>query len=141
MIYIRDKIRQYIMYIRYLWLSNIWGHDIKPTTIVSMSAYLDKTHPSGIILGKYTLVARGAIVLSHDFTRSFRGVTKIGDFCLVGTNAIVLPGVTIGDHVVVGAGSVVTKDVPANSLIAGNPAKVLKQINTANYGRMVPVEE
>lgn len=52
----------------------------------------------------------------------------IGDDCWFGGSVIVLPGVTIGDNVVVGAGSVVTKDVPDNVLIAGNPARIIKTI-------------
>ncbi len=40
-----------------------------------------------------------------------------------------LPGVTIGDNVVVGAGAVVTKDVPSNVMVAGNPARVIKTLN------------
>ena len=46
----------------------------------------------------------------------------------IGAGAIVLPGVTVGENAVVGAGSVVTHDVPANTVVAGNPAKVIKQI-------------
>lgn len=46
----------------------------------------------------------------------------------IGANAIVLPGVTVGENSVVGAGSVVNKDVPANSVVVGNPAKVIKKI-------------
>ena len=46
----------------------------------------------------------------------------------VGANAVILPGVTIGEHCVVAAGAVVTKDVPPHSLVAGVPAKVIKQI-------------
>jgi len=48
----------------------------------------------------------------------------IGDDCWFGGSVIVLPGVTIGDNVVIGAGSVVTKDVPSNCTVAGNPARV-----------------
>jgi galactoside O-acetyltransferase len=47
---------------------------------------------------------------------------------LEGADAIILPGVTIGDNSIVGAGSVVTKDVPANVIVVGNPARVLRQI-------------
>lgn len=43
----------------------------------------------------------------------------------VGTQAVILPGVTIGDNVVIGAGTVVSKDVPSNSICAGNPAKII----------------
>ncbi len=54
---------------------------------------------------------------------------KIGDTCWIGSNVIVLPGVTIGDNSVIGAGSVVTKDIPANVVAAGNPCRVLRQID------------
>lgn len=47
----------------------------------------------------------------------------------IGARSIVMKGVTIGDGAVVGAGSVVTKDVPANTIVAGNPARVIKTIN------------
>lgn len=49
--------------------------------------------------------------------------------CWIGANAIILPGVEIGANAVVGAGSVVTKSVPARTLVAGNPAKFVKSIN------------
>lgn len=52
----------------------------------------------------------------------------IGDNVWIGTHAVILPGVTIGDRSVIGAGSVVTKDVPANSVVVGNPAKIIKYI-------------
>ena len=54
---------------------------------------------------------------------------KIGNTCWIGANVIVLPGITIGDHSVIGAGSVVTKDIPANVVAAGNPCHVLRQID------------
>jgi len=54
----------------------------------------------------------------------------IGDYVWIGYGAIVLPGATIGDCCVVGAGAVVTRDVPPNSVVAGNPARVLRQLTT-----------
>ena len=54
---------------------------------------------------------------------------KIGNTCWIGANVIILPGITIGDHSVIGAGSVVTKDIPANVVAAGNPCRVLRQID------------
>ena len=47
----------------------------------------------------------------------------IGDYCWLGANVTVLPGVTIGNRCIIGAGSVVTKDVPDDSIYAGNPAR------------------
>lgn len=51
---------------------------------------------------------------------------RIGDHCWLGGNVTVMPGVTIGDHTVIGAGSVVTKDIPDHVVAAGNPCRVLR---------------
>jgi sugar O-acyltransferase (sialic acid O-acetyltransferase NeuD family) len=58
----------------------------------------------------------------------FSGNSKIGDFCIFGTNSTVLPKVTIGSNVIVGAGSVITKDIPSNSLVVGVPGKIVKEL-------------
>lgn len=52
----------------------------------------------------------------------------VGNNVWIGGNVVVLPGVTIGDNTVIGAGSVVTKDIPANVVAVGNPCRVIKQI-------------
>ena len=63
--------------------------------------------------------------------------THIGNQCFIGMNSIILPGVKIGNNVIVGAGAVVTKDIPSNTIVAGNPAKVLKEnIITRKYGQL-----
>lgn len=59
----------------------------------------------------------------------------IGNSVWIGGDATILPGVTIGDNAVVGAGTVVTRDVPANVLVAGNPARVIKTRLTAGRCR------
>lgn len=53
---------------------------------------------------------------------------KIGNNVWVGGNTVILPGVTIGDNCVIGAGSVVTKDIPSNAVAVGNPCKVIRKI-------------
>lgn len=58
---------------------------------------------------------------------------KIGRNCWLGAGAIVLPGVTIGDNTVIGAGSVVTKDLPANVVAVGNPCRVMRAINARDH--------
>ena len=54
---------------------------------------------------------------------------RIGRNCWLGAGVIVLPGVTIGENTVIGAGSVVTKDIPANVVAVGNPCRVLRPIS------------
>ena len=54
---------------------------------------------------------------------------RIGKNCWLGAGVIVLPGVTIGDHSVIGAGSVVTKDIPSGVVAVGNPCRVLREVN------------
>lgn len=63
------------------------------------------------------------------FCRTYALPVKIGNGSWLGVGVIVLPGVTIGDGCVIGAGSVVTKDIPSNSLAVGNPCRVIRKIN------------
>ena len=56
-------------------------------------------------------------------------ITKIGNRVSIGTSATILGGITIGDNAIVGAGSVVTKDVPENAIVAGNPARIKRYLN------------
>jgi len=107
-------------------------YDISWTTIIESSVRLDKLHPEGIHIGQNTLIAGGSIILSHDHCKRvgnnqpFLIDTYIGKNCFIAVNAIILPGVKIGDEVIVGAGAVVTKDIPSNCVAAGNPAKILR---------------
>lgn len=59
----------------------------------------------------------------------FFGKVEIGDFVYLGTNSLIMPGVTIGSHVIVAAGSVVTKSIPSNVVVGGNPAKIICAID------------
>lgn len=57
----------------------------------------------------------------------------IGKNCWIGAGVSIVPGITIGDNVVIGAGSVVTKDIPSNVVAVGNPCKVLREVNEHDY--------
>lgn len=93
---------------------------------------IDLSYPYMLHIGNHVTIT-GATVLTHDAClRKDLGYTKvakvsIGDYVFIGTGSIVLPGVTIGDHVVIGAGTVVTHDIPSNSVVVGNPGKVIKK--------------
>jgi acetyltransferase-like isoleucine patch superfamily enzyme len=90
-------------------------------------------------IGNHVNLAQGITVtaLNHNFDDAKKRIDEQGvstnpvtieDDVWVGANAVILPGVTIGNHCVVAAGAVVTKDVPPHSLVAGVPAKIIKQI-------------
>ena len=57
-----------------------------------------------------------------------KGPIIIGDYVTIGENCVILPGVTIGNNSVIGANSVVTRSIPPFSVVAGNPARVLKEV-------------
>lgn len=121
---------------RSLWLRLIWGMNIADDVRISGKAFLDFTNPKGVYIGQSTLIAPGARILTHDFVGGYHHETKIGSYCFVGANALVLPGVTIGDHCIIAAGAVVNRDVPKGSLVAGNPASVIRSgITTGRFGR------
>ena len=89
---------------------------------------------NGVIIGDNTIFASGVKIISanHDFDNlsSWKkgAPVTIGKNCWIGANSSILPEVNLGDNVIVGAGSVVTKTFPSNCIIAGNPAIKLKEI-------------
>ena len=119
-------IRNSIMRMRW-WRFRLMGMDVDKTAKISPYARLDHTYPKGVHIGKFSYVTAGSLLLTHDFSRKIHTDTWIGEYCFIGMDAIVLPGIRIGDHSVVGAGSVVTKDVPPHTIVAGNPAKIIKE--------------
>ena len=86
-------------------------------------------HTRDVIIGKYAIVAGNVFVATHCPSNSMRpgGLKiRIGDYAYIGYGSIILPGVTIGNRSLVGAGSVVTKNIPDKTIAAGNPAKIIK---------------
>lgn len=133
------KLRKIVVGLRRWWLRRVWKLDIDPTVEMSLSAKFDLTCPKGIHVGAYSYVAFEARILTHDMTRNIRLHNTVGRNCFIGGPSSILPGVTIGDSCIVGAGSVVTKSVPANSIVAGNPARVIYSgVQLLTYGRINP---
>ena len=90
----------------------------------------------GVTLGDGCQIGHNVVfaTLNHELQPERRGVTRpapivLGKKVWVGSNATILQGVTIGDNAIVAAGAVVTKDVPANAIVGGVPARVIKRID------------
>ena len=91
----------------------------------------------GVYIGENSLIGHNVVIatLNHEMDPYHRAdihpkPIHIGKRVWIGSGSILLPGVTIGDNSIVGAGSVVTKDVPPDTIVAGNPAKFIKNLNT-----------
>lgn len=97
--------------------------------------FFDPSHCFLISIGDNCTICPNVRLIAHDAsTKKHLGYTKmglinIGENCFIGDSTIVLPNVTIGLNSIIGAGSVVTKDIPPNSVAAGNPAKVILTID------------
>ncbi len=86
---------------------------------------IDQVNPHLVVIGDNSVLGAQAAMLAHGPTKTGKPCT-IGKNVYVGFGAILLPGVTVGDNSIIGAGSVVTRDIPPNSVAAGNPARVIK---------------
>ena len=98
---------------------------------------IDYSHCWHIEIGDDVTFAPRVHILAHDAsTWQYLGYTKIknvkiGSRVFIGSSSTIMPGVTIGDDVIIGSGSVVTKSIPSNSVVAGNPARFI--VNTDVY--------
>ena len=135
---IRNFIRLIVITLRHFILTAVYGMNIDRSARISFGTKLDKTNPKGIHVGEESYIASGALLFTHDYARGIHKVTHIGKRCFIGANAIVMCGINIGDEVIVGAGAIVTKDVPSHCIVAGNPAKIIKtDIHTKKFGQLI----
>lgn len=113
---------------------NIIGHGVNIMTgaIITNSIRIG----NGCLINLNSTIGNDSVL--GDFVECSPGVNisgncKIGNYCNLGTNALILPKIKIGDNVIVGAGAVVTKDMPDNCLIMGMPAAIRKELEPLNF--------
>ena len=128
---IRTFFARKIQYFR-TYLCRLKGYDLHSTVIVERKLNLDRLNQKGIHVGENTLIASHVTILSHDHCKRvddqpWLADTYIGKRCLIGIGAFIMPGVKIGDEVIVAAGAVVTKEVSSNCIVAGNPARIIRK--------------
>ena len=111
---IREIIRDCITFGMHFIYTRIYQMNIDKSAKLSFGAILDKSNPKGVHIGEESFIASGAVILAHDFSKPAKADTYIGKRCFIGVNAIIMCGVKVNDNVIVGSGSVVTKDIPAN---------------------------
>ena len=126
-----------------LWLYRQMGINIGKDCVIEMYANLDDQFPELIFIEDHSGISRYAIVLCHDDSSAkagFDGSQQAGfvdrhgyvapvrmkSYAAAGAGSILLPGVTLHEGALVGAGAVVTKDIPAHSVAVGVPARVIK---------------
>lgn len=112
------------------------GLKVGKNLFVVSNVSLDRDNCHLISIGDNCTLAHNVVILAHDTSGCVASRTqhriapvKLGNNCFIGSNTVVLPGVTIGDNVIVGAGSVVTRNLPSNCVAAGNPARVLETMD------------
>jgi maltose O-acetyltransferase len=111
------------------------GLKLGSNVFLGEGVHLDPSHCWLISIGDETRIAKDASIYVHDAsTRVHIGYTRlnpvvIGARVFIGARAVILPGVTVGDEAIIGAGSVVCSDVPARMVVAGNPARAIKTVD------------
>ena len=113
------------------------GHGIHIGEHVYINAGCTFLDGADITIGAHTLIGPNVQIYTPHHPLNYMERRKpeeysypvtIGEDCWIGGGTVICPGVTIGDRSIVGAGSVVTKDIPADTLAAGNPARVIRQL-------------
>ena len=124
-------------YIESPYFANWGGHHVHLGKNVYANAGLKLVDDTHIFIGDYTMLGPNVVLATagHPIDPELRqkGLqynlpVHIGKNCWLGAGVIVMPGVTIGDNTVIGAGSVVTKDIPSGVVAVGNPCKVLREV-------------
>lgn len=116
------------------WSRFFTGIEIHPGARIGKRLVID--HGMGIVIGEQSIIGDDCL-LYHGVTlgskdnKSIRRHPELKDHVLVGAHAQLLGGITVGSHAVIGANSVVTKDVEEKTVVAGNPARFIKHIESS----------
>ncbi|WP_249860078.1 acyltransferase [Paenibacillus konkukensis] len=107
---------------------HVLGMKVGEHASFALMVMVDVFFPEKIEVGDNCIIGYNSTILTHEYLiKEYRiGAVRIGSNVMIGANTTVLPGVTIGDHAVIGAGSVVHKDVAPYSFVAGNPLRVIR---------------
>lgn len=105
---------------------NLLKMNIGENTAFAFKVVPDLLYPEYISIGGNCVIGYNTTILTHEFlVDEFRtGRVQIGDNTLIGANVTILPGVSIGTNVKVGAGTVISKDIPDSALAYGNPMQI-----------------
>jgi len=102
------------------------------TCFIGEKVIFDSLYPEQIEIGDHVHITTGVIIYTHLLDTSkigihwMKGSVRIEEYAFIGANTIICNSVNIGKNVIVGAGSVITKDIPNNEIWAGNPVKLIK---------------
>ncbi len=123
------------------WALHKIGCHVGKDVFVGSNVWIDTGHAGLIYIGDHAHISARTVLLCHkkdlsdyhigdDYAKLpyMKGEIHLGKGCSTGTDTLIMPGVTIGEGAIVGAGSLVTKDIPAWSIAVGRPAKVVKEI-------------
>lgn len=101
--------------------------EIGKKTAFALMVMPDIMFPEKIVIGKNSVIGYNTTILAHEYLiEEYRvGKVAIGDEVMIGANTTILPGVRVGDHAIISAGTLVNKDVPAGAFVGGNPMQLI----------------
>jgi acetyltransferase-like isoleucine patch superfamily enzyme len=109
------------------------GAHVARSAEIGYFVILDNLYPEKVFIEEHATISARSTILAHDESMAYTGrgtevvgETRIGPGAFIGVHCVILPGVTVGAKAVVGAGSVVTKDVPPGAVVAGVPARAIR---------------
>lgn len=112
------------------WLYRRVGLQVGKQTAVAFMVMMDLFYPEMIHIGENSVIGYNTTILTHEYLiDEYRlGEVHIGDRVMIGANVTILPGVTIGEGAIIGAGTVVTKNIDSYTFVAGNPMREIKKL-------------